>query len=255
MRDLGLRRLHDEVHVTSLFVTHDQQEAFEVSDQIVVLNRGKVEQMGPPQTLYEQPASPFVTEFLGSVNVLPFETVLNMDRNGHDAPLPLNVPGRDSPALVYVRPHDLDVTRTVNGRPAWTATVGRLTRLGPLVRLELTLVDGTALLVQLTRERCLELDLAEGESVFVTLQRHEGLPPGGGVRRRLRDLTRSRTSTPPLARTILMPLRPALRLGRRPLDGHGSTLGPPVLEKMLRSIIVYVFLVLLLRVFGSCELA
>ncbi len=66
-----LRKLHDEVHVTSLFVTHDQQEAFEVSDQIVVLNKGKIEQMGPPQTLYEHPASPFVTEFLGAVNVLP----------------------------------------------------------------------------------------------------------------------------------------------------------------------------------------
>ena len=65
-----LRRLHDEVHVTSLFVTHDQQEAFEVADQVVVLNRGRIEQMGPPQELYEQPATPFVTEFLGSVNVL-----------------------------------------------------------------------------------------------------------------------------------------------------------------------------------------
>src|ERR1051325_6288728 len=62
-----LRRLHDEVHVTTLFVTHDQQEAFEVSDQVVVLNKGKVEQMGPPQTLYEKPATPFVTEFLGAV--------------------------------------------------------------------------------------------------------------------------------------------------------------------------------------------
>ncbi len=163
-----LRRLHDEVHVTSLFVTHDQQEAFEVSDQIVVLNHGKVEQMGPPQALYEDPTSPFVTEFLGSVNVLPFETVLKMDRNGHEGRPPLDVTGGDASALVYVRPHDLDVAREVDGRPAWTATVGRLTRLGPLVRLELTLPDGTGLLVQLTRERCLELDLAEGDSVFVT---------------------------------------------------------------------------------------
>src|SRR3984885_926972 len=65
-----LRRLHDEVHVTTVLVTHDQAEALDVADQIVVLNRGKVEQMGPPQSLYENPASPFVTEFLGSVNVL-----------------------------------------------------------------------------------------------------------------------------------------------------------------------------------------
>src|SRR5207244_6874717 len=77
-----LRRLHDEVHVTSLFVTHDQQEAFEVSDQVVVLNRGRVEQMGPPQELYEHPASAFVTGFLGAVNVLKVETVLGMDHAG-----------------------------------------------------------------------------------------------------------------------------------------------------------------------------
>jgi sulfate transport system ATP-binding protein len=163
-----LRRLHDEVHVTSLFVTHDQQEAFEVADQIVVLNRGKVEQMGPPQTLYEHPASPFVTEFLGSVNVLPFETVMSMDQSGDEAPMRLKLPGRDAPSLVYVRPHDLDVTRSVNGRPSWTAQIKKLTPLGGLVRLELTLHDGTALLVQLTRERSLELALLEGESVFVT---------------------------------------------------------------------------------------
>src|SRR6266576_887280 len=74
-----LRRLHDEVHVTTIFVTHDQQEAFEVADQVVVLNKGKVEQMGPPQDLYERPATPFVTEFLGSVNILPVETVLGID--------------------------------------------------------------------------------------------------------------------------------------------------------------------------------
>ena len=165
-----LRRLHDEVHVTSLFVTHDQQEAFEVSDQIVVLNGGKVEQMGPPQTLYEHPTTPFVTEFLGAVNVLKVETVLNlnMDRPGGEAPLSLAMPGRDTASLVYVRPHDLEITRRVNGRPAWTAQIRRLTRLGGLVRLELTLSDGTNLLVQLTRERCLELALEQGESVYVT---------------------------------------------------------------------------------------
>jgi len=162
-----LRKLHDEVHVTSLFVTHDQQEAFEVSDQLVVLNHGKVEQMGPPQTLYEHPSTPFVTEFLGSVNVLKLETVMSMDRAGHDEP-PLILPGRDGPSLVYVRPHDLEITRAINGRPAWPSTIQKLTRLGALVRLELALDDGTNLLVQLTRERCLQLVLKEGESVFVT---------------------------------------------------------------------------------------
>jgi sulfate transport system ATP-binding protein len=165
-----LRRLHDEVHVTSLFVTHDQQEAFEVADQIVVLNQGKVEQMGPPQELYEQPATPFVTEFLGSVNVLKVETVLGMDLLDEERPLPLDVPGPGAGATpaVYVRPHDFEIARVRNGRPAWTARIRRLTRLGGLVRLDLVLLDGTSLHVQITRERCRELGLADGEDVFVS---------------------------------------------------------------------------------------
>jgi sulfate transport system ATP-binding protein len=169
-----LRRLHDEVHVTSLFVTHDQQEAFEVSDQVVVLNRGKVEQMGPPQELYEHPASPFVTEFLGAVNVLAVETVLGMDHAGEEAPLALEIPGPGGalpgspPQSVYVRPHDFEVHRTPNGKPAWTARLRRLTPLGGFARLDLVLTDGTNLHVQLSRERCLELGLADGDTVFVS---------------------------------------------------------------------------------------
>jgi sulfate transport system ATP-binding protein len=169
-----LRRLHDEVHVTSLFVTHDQQEAFEVSDQVIVLNRGRVEQMGPPQELYEHPASAFVTEFLGAVNVLKVETVLGMDNADEEAPLALEVPGpggglRGSPAQsVYVRPHDLEVSRERDGRPSWTARVRRLTPLGGYVRLDLTLTDGTELHVQLSRARCLELGLNGDEIVHVS---------------------------------------------------------------------------------------
>ncbi len=165
-----LRRLHDEVHVTSLFVTHDQQEAFEVSDQVVVLNKGRVEQMGPPQELYERPASPFVTEFLGSVNLLRMETVLGMDHGTDSGPLPSGIAHANgsSQASVYVRPHDFEITRSRNGRPAWTAKVRRLTPLGGLVRLDLVLGDGTGLHVQLTRERSLELELADGQDIFVT---------------------------------------------------------------------------------------
>jgi len=163
-----LRRLHDEVHVTSLFVTHDQQEAFEVSDQVVVLNHGRVEQMGPPQELYEHPSSPFVTEFLGSVNVLRIETVLGMEQSDDERPLSLSIPSQNVQGSVYVRPHDFDVTRHRNGRPAWSARIGRLTPLGSTVRLEMTLNDGTELLVQLTRERANELSLRQGEDVYVS---------------------------------------------------------------------------------------
>ena len=163
-----LRKLHDEVHVTSLFVTHDQQEAFEVSDQIVVLNKGKVEQMGPPQLLYERPATPFVTEFLGSVNVIQVETVLNIDHPDEERPLPFEVPGSNELVSVYVRPHDLEVSRERNGRPSWPARIGKLTPLGGTVRLDLTLHDGTVLMVELTRERASELMLNRGDEVFVS---------------------------------------------------------------------------------------
>ena len=164
-----LRRLHDEVHVTSLFVTHDQQEAFEVSDQVVVLNKGKVEQMGPPQELYEHPKTPFVTHFLGSVNELRPETMLSFDLED-ERPLPFEVPGADGPRSVFVRPHELDVTRDRQpGAPAaWPARVGRVTPLGGTVRLDLNLLDGTSLLVEMTRERAAELALSRGDDVFVS---------------------------------------------------------------------------------------
>jgi len=166
-----LRKLHDEDHLTSLFVTHDQQEAFEVSDQVVVLNRGRVEQMGPPQELYEHPATPFVTTFLGSVNVLQGNSVQGRAVVADGHPLPQSVDGPDGPVAVYVRPHDLDVSREPDAqgpdRTAWRARIVRLTPLGGLVRLDLTLQDGAALQVQLTRERSLQLGLERGDEVFV----------------------------------------------------------------------------------------
>ena len=102
---------------------------------MVVLNHGKIEQMGPPQELYDRPATPFVTEFLGSVNIIKVETVLGMDL-ADEVPLPLEVPGPGDDPAVYVRPHDFDVARSRDGRPSWSARIRRLTRLGALVRLD-----------------------------------------------------------------------------------------------------------------------
>jgi sulfate transport system ATP-binding protein len=161
-----LRRLHDEVHVTSLFVTHDQQEAFEVADQVVVLNRGRVEQMGPPQDLYERPATPFVTGFLGSVNVLKGQSASGLAVLGAGIQVPTQVQAPDGPVSVYVRPHDLELTHERNGTPSWPCRVVRVTRLGANVRLDVELADGTAVRVELGRERYAELEPRIGELLF-----------------------------------------------------------------------------------------
>ena len=112
-----LRRLHDEVHVTSLFVTHDQREAFEVADQIVVLNEGKVQQVGPPQDLYLRPASPFVARFLGQINILPLETIQLGSWSESDIASSLGGLVTQADAQIFVRPHDMEVQRERNGRP------------------------------------------------------------------------------------------------------------------------------------------
>jgi sulfate transport system ATP-binding protein len=113
-----LRRLHDDVHVTSVFVTHDQEEALEVADRVVVMNHGRIEQIGTPEDVYERPATPFVLEFLGHVNRLP-------------------APDRDGIAT-YARPHEIAVARA----PSAAALAGRFVHgaaVGPVARLEFAL--------------------------------------------------------------------------------------------------------------------
>ncbi len=134
-----LRRLHDEVHVTTVLVTHDQEEAMDVADRIVVLNEGRIEQTGTPRELYERPANGFVMSFLGPV-------------------------ARIGDALV--RPHDLRVTAEPRDG-ALEAMVDRVVHLGFEVRAELALADGPSLAVQLTRDEAAALELAPGDIVWV----------------------------------------------------------------------------------------
>ena len=134
-----LRHLHDEVHVTTVFVTHDQEEAMEVADRIVVMNAGRVEQVGGPRDLYEHPANAFVMGFVGPVTRL---------------------------GELFIRPHDVEVRRQPNGTTA-EAMVERLVHLGFEVRADLLLGDGQRLQAQLSREDAEELELAQGQIVFV----------------------------------------------------------------------------------------
>jgi len=134
-----LRRLHDDVHVTTIFVTHDQEEAMEVAEQIVVLNHGRIEQEGAPRELYEEPANEFVMSFVGPVNQL------------HGA---------------YIRPHDIDIMVDPSDQ-ASEAMIDRIIHLGFEVRVELTLHDGSHVHVQLTQPQLEELELNEGQIVWV----------------------------------------------------------------------------------------
>lgn len=164
-----LRRLHDELHITSVFVTHDQEEALEVADRIVVMNHGKVEQIGSPQQVYDQPASPFVYQFLGNVN--EFESRINQGRAHIDEVTVESAEHHavdNAEALAYVRPHDIEVLKEPNGSPSFSAKVNYIHSLGPLVRLELQRQDDTRIIeAELTRERFLQLELVEGTQVYL----------------------------------------------------------------------------------------
>ena len=164
-----LRRLHDELHITSVFVTHDQEEALEVADRIVVMNHGKVEQIGTPQDVYDDPSSPFVYKFLGNVNLFHSRVHAGFARIG-DLKLELDEHQhtQDSPALAYVRPHDIDILRDASTGAAFKAAINYIHSVGPVVRLELKREDESELIeAELTRERFQELNLKEGEQVYV----------------------------------------------------------------------------------------
>jgi sulfate transport system ATP-binding protein len=177
-----LRRLHDEVHVTSLFVTHDQQEAFEVADQVIVLNHGKVEQMGSPEEVYVRPRTPFVTAFLGSVNVLRLPAAATGAHVANGKPAPEGTHGAPASTLVYVRPHDIELARERNGQPSWPGRVVRVTPSGALVRLDVKLDDGTDIRVELTRDRHAALQPDVGSSFYVTARECTVFPSGEALR-------------------------------------------------------------------------
>nr|WP_290222638.1 TOBE-like domain-containing protein [Trichocoleus desertorum] len=159
-----LRRLHDEVHVTTVFVTHDQEEAMEVSDEIVVMNKGCVEQMGSPAEIYDHPASAFVMSFIGPVNVLPSSSRIFQD-NGFDSAHP----------EVFLRPQDVMVETSPNGTTV-PARISRLIHLGWEVQAELTLEDGQVVTAHLTRERFDELNLEPQQHVYVKPKEAKSFP-------------------------------------------------------------------------------
>ncbi|MDX6582793.1 MAG: sulfate/thiosulfate transport system ATP-binding protein [Solirubrobacterales bacterium] len=147
-----LRRLHDEVHVTTIFVTHDQEEAMDVAEQIVVMNEGRVEQAGSPTNLYDHPETEFVMSFVGTANKLGGS---------------------------LVRPHDVEISH-VPRTSSEEAMIDRIVHLGFEVRIEMTLADDGPLIAQLTRAQVEELELHDGQIVYVTPARSRVFDENGG---------------------------------------------------------------------------
>ena len=184
-----LRRLHDDLHVTSIFVTHDQEEALEVADRVVLMNSGSVEQIGSPQEVWDHPASPFVYGFLGDVNLFhgrahEGEMLIGEDHHGVRLDSPEHAHTQDAKAFAYVRPHDLDVRRyqagevdNVGGYQPQRGIAAKLVRaivVGPIARLELLPLDasasgsGTLIEAQMGAQQYREMALKDGESLVLT---------------------------------------------------------------------------------------
>jgi sulfate/thiosulfate transport system ATP-binding protein len=159
-----LRRLHDEVHVTTVFVTHDQEEAMEVSDEIVVMNKGRVEQIGSPADVYDHPASAFVMSFIGPVNVLPTGSKI-FQGTGFDSAQP----------QMFLRPHDV-VVQLESSPTSVAAKVKRIIHLGWEIQAELTLDDGQEMVANITRDRFDELNLINDQRVYIKPKEAKSFP-------------------------------------------------------------------------------
>jgi sulfate transport system ATP-binding protein len=168
-----LRRLHDEISVTSVFVTHDQEEALEVADRVVVMNNGKIEQAGTPEEVYARPATSFVYNFLGNVNIFHGRVADGKVHIG-DMSVPLPQPagatqnGMGDKAAVFIRPHLLDLTHQPGSRSNFKARIQHINPAGPLVRVELTHGASDPVLVEITQDRYRELNVKKGDDVYVT---------------------------------------------------------------------------------------
>jgi sulfate transport system ATP-binding protein len=149
-----LRRLHDELHVTSVFVTHDQEEALEVADRVVVMNKGNIEQVGSPDDVYANPASPFVYQFIGNVNLFHSRTHALWTQQQGDA-------------VAYVRPHDIDIS-LIPQQSSLPVVVKQVRAIGSVVRLEAAIgQDGEVVEIELSRERFNIAPVSVGDEIFI----------------------------------------------------------------------------------------
>lgn len=168
-----LRRLHDELHVASVFVTHDQEEALEVSDRVVLMNAGRIEQVGTPREVWEHPATPFVYGFLGDVNQLAGHATQGVwHAHGVALPAPDLFDVKHQEAIAYVRPHEIDVARDSAGAQGIPVRLNHVYLAGPSAFLELQRRDRPDTIeVQLPEQQYRELQLKDGEHLLATPRR------------------------------------------------------------------------------------
>jgi sulfate transport system ATP-binding protein len=163
-----LRRLHDEVHITSVFVTHDQEEALEVADRVVVMNEGRIEQVGTPEEVHDRPATPFVCSFLGDVNLFHGRVHRGRARiGGNEIEVDDLAGADDAPCVAFGRTYEIDLAVTRQDDAALEAVVRHARLHGPVVRVELARPDGERIEAQIPRARWAELSLARGSRVYV----------------------------------------------------------------------------------------
>jgi sulfate transport system ATP-binding protein len=167
-----LRRLHDEIRLTSVFVTHDQEEALEVADRVVVMNHGRIEQIGSPQEIFDHPATAFVMKFIGNVNVFHGRVESGKAWLG---PLALDYPdhphAESLPAAGYARPHDLEVDRNEGAGGGLWATLRHVTPSGATLKLELADAQDQLVHVEATRDRFEALQPQVGERLYIRPRR------------------------------------------------------------------------------------
>jgi len=165
-----LRRFHDQLHITSLFVTHDQEEALEVADKIVVMNKGRIEQVGSPQEVYHQPVNKFVLNFLGNVNL--FHARIE-DGKAYVGSSVIDLPNASKSAKtadVFVRPHQFEITRSAKDAASLQAEVIYVNPAGSIVKVDLNTQEGDAIQAEITQDEFKKLDLKKNDQVYVSLR-------------------------------------------------------------------------------------
>ena len=177
-----LRRLHDEIHVTSVFVTHDQDEALEVADRVVIMHQGQIEQVGTPDDVFHHPATEFVMHFLGDVNAFHGRVDAGIVQFGSlELPFPEDRQQITGDARVFIRPYDVTIDTKTNGLPAMEAKVVRVHSAGPLVRVDLLTSANQRLTSEISQERFATMNLQLESRVYVR-PRHIRVFAGNGQR-------------------------------------------------------------------------